>query len=128
MLLDGLLLVDVRGGVHDFLEGIDETVAAFVAHFFSNGGNGQITVVFHVIHLFAGKLYATLVKDGTEVIIVFLVDDFGDVGDIGTCELYERVKIERVVTEILGVIEDGIYALCDETIGVVSSKREKRRN
>ena len=40
MLLDGLLLVDVWGGVHDFLEGIDETVAAFVAHLFSNGGNG----------------------------------------------------------------------------------------
>ena len=40
MLLDSLLLVDVGGGVHDFLEGIDETVAAFVAHLFGNGGNG----------------------------------------------------------------------------------------
>ena len=40
MPLDGLLLVDVWSGVHDFLEGIDEAVAAFVAHLFSNGGNG----------------------------------------------------------------------------------------
>ena len=40
MLLDGLLLVDVWSGVHDFLEGIDETVTAFVANIFSNGGNG----------------------------------------------------------------------------------------
>ena len=40
MLLDSLLLIDVWGGVHDFLEGIDEAVAAFVANLFSNGGNG----------------------------------------------------------------------------------------
>lgn len=40
MPLDSLLLVNVRGGVHDFLEGIDEAVAAFVAHLFGNGGNG----------------------------------------------------------------------------------------
>ena len=40
MPLDSLLLVNVRSGVHDFLEGVDEAVAAFVANLFSNGRNG----------------------------------------------------------------------------------------
>ena len=128
MLLDGLLLVDVRGGVHDFLEGIDEAVAAVEAYFTGDGSNGFVAIVFYIVQLFTGEIDTTLVEDGTEVLVVFFIDDFGDIGGVGTCELNESIKIKGGVAKILSIGEDGFNALRDDTIGIVRSKREKRRN
>ena len=61
MLLDGLLLVDVRGGVHDFLEGNDEAVAAVEAYFTGDGSNGFVAIVFYIVQLFTGEIDTTLV-------------------------------------------------------------------
>ena len=93
------------------LEGVDEGGARLEAYTFGDGLKGEVAEVLGVVDATARLLDAVSAHNGTEGLLVLLVDDLRDIGGVRPYNLGQLGQREVVAADDVGIVEGFLNAV-----------------